>query len=142
MLGRRNLLGLIMGGGAAAVVNPKVSLKEAAGAIGIPIGAPLGDIVDASGLSGPGPQEAVHDPFWDVMDLLRARRYAENKPLGEMPAHIASKKSWSAVFKASEFTREEMIYLALEQKLRRDMDFRNNIFGSLFGIGGDNAGQR
>lgn len=115
---RRSLLRLF--GAAPAAALSGLSTKEVAAKLGM--GVP--------NLSDPPSQEetmAFPQPMRSKTDILLGRlwRNGENRRLAsqQMPAHIASKKSWSPVYKESVYREELELYQSIIDKIERDEAF-------------------
>ncbi len=128
-IGRRGILGLLAGGVGAMAANPRIPLKDMAGAMGLPPSASVGDI--ANNAPSPG------DPTpWSAMtraerlsrvlnyriEVEGAARAAAARP-EHHPAHIASKRSWSATYKASAAAQEAAMVAAFEWRRWREDNF-------------------
>jgi hypothetical protein len=118
MMNRRGLLRMLGSGVAAgATVNPKEIVAEAMSKTGLASGvAGLGH--DPSGEAGmPGPQ---HDPVDDLLSSFWDHNEARHQAAHTMPAHIASKKSWSPAFKQSEAIKEYKAQIDARRHLERN----------------------
>lgn len=127
-MNRRSLLSLFGGGAAAAVSG--VSVKDAAAQLGLEsglvAGGPLPPVESAVGVgfSGVTPVHSAMRHLWQ----LRDRTHHSNP---HMPAHIATKKSWSPAFKESVHRREVEIMDAFIAKVEADEEFAAHISKAL-----------
>ena len=103
MIGRRGLLGLLLG---APVAVPALLGQQAVGSV-------------AEAATSVGPKSDI-DPEWDIARKLanEMRRPLESQDFGlHIPAHIAGKKSWSDSFKVSVAYKEYMRRTALRDAI-------------------------
>ena len=118
-MNRRTLLGRILGG---AVVTPSLTIEDAAKVLGLSSArAPTSEILDHVAASPP--MSYRQNQLDQAMNALWRTRHLETSEANnerEMPVEIATKKSWSPAFKASEWRREKLIWMALEDKIRSD----------------------
>lgn len=131
MINRRNLIGMILGGGAAAAVDPTMTVSKAAAALGLPADPDMSDLVEKGQdiILTPG----RHFEPWEITNLYRVSMLSKTRPAGEMPAHIATKLSWSPSYKASVWQKEMMIIELLDMKMRRDQAFAERVFAVMTG---------
>jgi len=118
MMNRRGLLRMLGSGVAAgATVNPKDIVAEAMSKTGLASGvACLGnDPSSGESLSGP-----IQDPVDDLLSSFWDYNEARNQAAHTMPAHIASKKSWSPAFKQSEAIKEYKAQIDARRHLERN----------------------
>lgn len=127
-LSRRSILSALLGGAASAAA--RVSPRDAAKALGVPLNAPFGEVVHAA-----SPVAATNNMGWQLEDLIRTRLRAQRGPDRYLPPHIAGKKSWSPVFKASVHAQEEVMLAAFLQKVRDDAGFFEKVASALIGEG-------
>lgn len=115
MTDRRSLLKLLAGGGFAA---SGMSTKDAAKAIGLPDVPPMNQSIPMEGAVGhlPATHSIARQRFW------RVRERATRSP-HTMPAHIATKKSWSPVFKEAVRARETEIWDRFAEELEYNEAF-------------------
>ena len=125
MTTRRGILGLILGAGSTAIVNPRVTVAEASTALGLPIGAPIDEMV--SGMASPG----LADDYWRFTELLQNELRRKREGLDGIPVHISTKRSWSPAFKVHVANQEARIIDAYMSKLNHDQKFRNKFLSSL-----------
>lgn len=128
---RRGILGFILGGAAAAAAPPAVTVKTAAAALGVSTAMSPSEIVEAAS----GPSSGLSDIDWMLINRVESMYYARSRAVKDMPSHISSKKSWSPVYKASVFAREEAIMRAYLDRLKYDKPFLAAIREAL-GLGG------
>lgn len=73
-----------------------------------------------------------YDPIWDHLDEFERRYiYRANNPVASFPAHIANKKSWSHVFKSSEFFKEEAEAREIVKRIRLNDSLRKKVMNVL-----------
>lgn len=125
---RRGILGLLLGAGAGAAAPPIITVKAAAAALGVSEAMTATEIADTA-IGSAGPPEVD----WQIINMIETTQYEKRRPMTEMPAHIASKKSWSQVYKASVNARETAIIRSYIDKLRRDRSFLEKALESLYG---------
>jgi hypothetical protein len=132
MSNRRGFLGLLAGGALAGPAAAKKVLEEAV--VGRAVPTPNWGPVEQGGvnewtLSDQRRQVAVQR-LWEL------RHDAECEFMGEdrMPARIASKRSWSPTFKASEAARIMRELREMERKLRDGDDSLVEAFLSALGV--------
>lgn len=133
-MNRRMLLSFLGAGAASAASG--MSAKDAAKALGAPgaaaMNAPLPEVVtggqraQSNAVGHPAVQSAA------MRKLYRHRgRLEHSNP--HMPVHIATKQSWSPVFKESVHQREMAIMDALIEKFEADDAFRRKV-AQLLGV--------
>lgn len=132
MTSRREILRLFAGGAATAAVGP----KQAAQALGLERGLVAGSAIPEGDVSAEPPDLVGGDQTWrafqNVRSIIWQRRDSEREAsLGHLPPHIAEKKSWSSVFKASVHLREQLILEAMMNEIERDEDARRKFLGLL-----------
>lgn len=123
MMQRRSFLSAIatlVGGGAAA---PAVlTVDRAAAVLGVSRDDTVSDI--ASVACEPGYTGVTNGEIeaWRLMDMLDQHRRNLGAPEKYLPPHIASKRSWSAAYKASVHAREQLIYDLARAKISANHD--------------------
>lgn len=110
-------LASVVGAGAAAPATLTVS--RAAAVLGVPETASVSEIAQA-GVSSSVFAPGAEIEMWRLMDLLDQHRRNATAPERYLPAHIASKRSWSAAYKASVHAREQLMYDMARSKLSRE----------------------
>lgn len=101
---RRGLLSLFAGAGAAGATGLKPR-----DVVALTRGAPVGPLVSGAGAAVEPCAPEMPNLYWRTRRLHRLldrKMEGLHRSAGPMPAHIASKRSWSAAFKASEAERE------------------------------------
>lgn len=110
-MNRRGLIKAILGGGAAAAVGVKPS--DIMGAVpkgammggGMAAGRSVGGIESAIGQMDPI-EAAMRKKTWALQRVLIEKRERLAFIPPQMPPHIQGKKSWSPVYRHSEWTKE------------------------------------
>lgn len=128
-IGRRGILGLLLGAGAASAAPAVITVKAAAAALGVDEAMSANEIAGVTS-EGIGP---TWDTHWRLISLLERTHYAKRRPVADMPSHISTKRSWSPTFKAMIHAREEAIMQAYFDKLRMDQSFTEKLLGQVFG---------
>jgi hypothetical protein len=124
---RRTILSLFGGGAAAAVSG--VSAKDAAAKLGLESGLVAGGpLPDVNGVAGVEVTSRL--PHFVMARLWRERERAHHSN-PHMPAHIATKKSWSPAFKESIHRREVEIIDAFIEKIEADEEFAKRVGAAL-----------
>jgi hypothetical protein len=128
MNSRRGLLKMILGAGVSA---PMIGSAGAAKALGVPLFAQPGPSVHDLGTTGsfaPEPLGTINGfPLWK----LRRKADYQRQALNYLPAHIASKRSWSPIYKAGEYAREQMIIDAYFDRMEGDKSFAADVARAL-----------
>jgi hypothetical protein len=131
-MNRRGLLSLF-GGGAAAVVSG-VSVKDAAAQLGLEnglvVGGPLPNVVSEGGEPSSNPYSGLPHSYMRHLWRMRDRIQHSNP---HMPAHIATKRSWSPAFKEGVNRREVEIMEAFINKVEADEAFAERV-GKMLGL--------
>lgn len=127
MLGRRQILKLLTGAGAAAASG--VSVREASQSLGIPE-----NVASSHQLLGFTAEENTRAHYRAIGGIRSAafrRSEARSRPPEYMPAHIGTKKSWSPAFKEHVLEHEMRIMHAYLDKLESDEAFARKVFDAL-----------
>jgi hypothetical protein len=125
---RRHLIKLLLGGATVGATGAGVTVKAAAAAIGVDqLTASRDDCVEAATPVGGGYER------WRIRNVMESHRFAKSRPMHHMPAHLASKRSWSAIYKASQLAREEAIMSAFRQRLDTDDSFAEQVINAILG---------
>lgn len=119
----------VVGAGAAAPA--ALTVERAAAVLGVPPDAPVSDIMQAS--VGVEPCNPIDMETWRLFDMLDGYRRNLNAPERYMPARIASKRSWSATYKASVHAREQLLYDLARAKLMKEQGTFAEIMRRLLG---------
>ena len=118
-------------GGAVAIPNA-VPLKQAAAALGVPLGPVIGGVgANEAAIGAPAPSGV--NASWRVANTIREMRYCRDKPERFLPPHIAAMKSWSPVYKAGIHAREEAILQAYLRKMEDDEGFAAKVIAAMLG---------
>ena len=133
MSNRRGFLGLLAGGALAGPAAAKKVLEDAVVERAVP--PPVWGPVQQGGVN----EWTLSDQRRQVaLERMRGLRYDfETEFMGghSIPARIASKRSWSPTFKASESARILQEFREMERKLRDGDDSLVEAFLSALGVG-------
>lgn len=122
-MNRRGLLALIGGGAASAASG--MSVKDAAKAIGatdalVMSAPPIGGDPVPVGSGSFSSHHRVMQRLWRARDRATHGHHT-------MPAHIATKRSWSPVFKEAVLRREADILEAFIEQVERDEELASRV---------------
>ena len=130
---RRSILAMLTGGAASAATG--ISPKEVAKTLGVEgaltVGGPMPDeaIAGVMGQTSVAPKSARE--FSRAMSRVYRAAERSNYAPTNMPPHISTKRSWSAVFKQSVHERETELMYAYLQKMEDDQDFARQTMSRL-----------
>lgn len=130
-IGRRGILGLILGAGATAAAQPRVTLAQASAALGVPVGATITDTMEAATGVGVGGPTSAYADFWQLINMIEQDHYKRRVREVDLPPHIAGKRSWSRAFKNHTFAAEQRIFDGYLHQLRSDDEKRNRFFSAI-----------
>lgn len=130
-IGRRGILGLILGAGATAAAQPRVTLAQASAAMGVPVGATISETVEAATGVGVGGPATAYPDWWAITNMIEQDNYKRRVREVDLPPHIACKRSWSRVFKNHAFAAEQRIMDSYLHQIRSDDEKRIRFLSAL-----------